>query len=182
MISFTAPEVAPSFDDPLEMLHACHGRILSQCDTLRKLKMHLTANGCDQQAQQAAKSLLRFFDTAGQFHHQDEEEDLFPALRTYADSDKLQLQSLLDRLLKDHVGMLATWESLRPELLQLSQGMQASLTSPLTENFIRRYSEHIAAEENELLPLAAGLLDSLQKMEIGKSMAKRRGTEFIMGN
>jgi len=28
----------------------------------------------------AAQGILRYFDTAGQLHHQDEEQDLFPAL------------------------------------------------------------------------------------------------------
>ena len=30
----------PGFDDPLEMLHACHGRIEAQCETLLKLAEH----------------------------------------------------------------------------------------------------------------------------------------------
>ena len=74
-----ATEAAPTFDDPLEMLHACHGRILGQCDTLKKLTAYLPVHGCDQQARQAAQNILRFFDSAGHFHHQDEEENLFPA-------------------------------------------------------------------------------------------------------
>ncbi|HEX5338277.1 MAG TPA: hemerythrin domain-containing protein, partial [Gallionella sp.] len=74
MISLTSTPAAPSFDHPLGMLHACHGKILRQCDTLTKLAAHLSRNGCDEQARQAAQGILRYFDTAGQFHHQDEEE------------------------------------------------------------------------------------------------------------
>lgn len=191
MISFTSAKAAPYFDDPLEMLRACHGRILSQCDTLGKLAVHLSDNGCDQQAQQAAQNILRFFDTAGQFHHQDEEENLFPALRLSAGSDKSHLEKLLARLLQEHIGMLAAWGALRPALLQLSKGVPAPLdetadetTSHLTQliiapalvdNFVGRYAEHIAFEENELLPLAARILKSQQILELGKCMAARRG-------
>ena len=71
MTSFTSGETAPSFDHPLEMLHACHGKIQQQLDTLQKLASHLPVHGCDQQVQQAAQGILRHFDTAGQFHHQD---------------------------------------------------------------------------------------------------------------
>ena len=138
MISF-ATESEPSFDDPLEMLHACHGRILSQCETLRKLKIHVNSNGCDQQSQQASQTILRFFDTAGKFHHQDEEEDLFPALLKSADADKSNLESLLKQLLQDHIEMLAAWGALRPALLQLSQGIEIPLEHRLTGNFINRY-------------------------------------------
>lgn len=182
MISFASQEAAPSFDSPLEMLHACHGKILRQCDTLKKLATHLTRNGCDQQAQQAAQGILRYFDTAGQFHHQDEEKDVFPALRVSADSDKAHLESLLERLLQEHTGMLAAWDALRPVLLQLSQGIQAPLAPALTENFVNRYTRHIVFEENELLPLATQLLDSHQQMKIGKRMAERRGAKFISGD
>ncbi len=65
MIPFTPVEAAPSFDHPLEMLHACHDKILRQCDTLKKLAAHLPGNGCDQQARQAAQGILRYFDSAG---------------------------------------------------------------------------------------------------------------------
>jgi hemerythrin-like domain-containing protein len=182
MISFPKEVAAPNFDDPLEMLHACHGRILGQCDTLRRLAIHLNDSGYDQQAQQAAQNILRFFDSAGQFHHQDEEEDLFPAMRIFAAPDESKLQDLFDRLLHDHAGMLVTWGALRPVLLQLSQGSRVPLASPLTENFINRYAKHIAFEENELLPLAARLLDSQQKLKLGKHMAERRGATFISNN
>jgi len=78
MISFSALEAAASYDNPLALLHACHGKILAQCVTLQKLSSHLNSNGCDLQAQQAAQKILHYFDTSGQFHHQDEEENLFP--------------------------------------------------------------------------------------------------------
>ncbi len=45
---------------------------------LQKLAAHLPVHGCDQQVQQAAQGILRYFDTAGQFHHQDEEEIYSP--------------------------------------------------------------------------------------------------------
>lgn len=176
MISFTSTDAAPSFDHPLEMLHACHGKILQQCETLKKLTAHLQLNGYDRQAQQAAQNIMRYFDTAGMLHHQDEEAGLFPALRASAASapDQQQLQTLLARLLAEHVVMLSAWQALRPALLQLAQGNGTALPDSLAEHFIRSHSAHISLEEAELLPLAARLLDLQQLSQLGRQMAARR--------
>ncbi len=178
MISISSGETAPSFDHPLEMLRACHGKILRQCDTLQKLAAHLERKGCDPQVQQAARGILRYFDTAGQFHHHDEEQDLFPALRAAADTDKPSLEALLERLLSEHVIMLASWEALHPVLSQLAAGEQVALDAAVMNNFITRYSDHIAIENAELLPLAPKLLTLQQLKTIGQKMAERRGAQF----
>lgn len=165
---------APSFDDPLEMIHACHEKILRQCDTLRKLDPHLEEHGCDEAAQQAAQGILRYFDTAGMFHHQDEELDLFPALRDCVNTDQAQLQRLLERLLAEHVVMMSSWNELRVVLLDLAGGAYSLLDSELTERFIRCHTAHIEIEETELIPLAARILSPEQQESLGKRMAQRR--------
>lgn len=166
---------APTFDDPLEMLRACHGKILRQCDTLEKLASHLKTDGCDMQARQAAQGILRYFDSAGKFHHQDEECDLFPALQAGDADEQERLDALRQRLLKEHVTMLAAWEELRPVLLQIVEGMNVRLDDSLATRFIDSHSMHIAVENSELLPLAARLLTQEQLREIGMRMAERRG-------
>ena len=182
MISLTSNQTAPSFDHPLKMLHACHGKILRQCDTLKKLATHLSEKGCDQQARQAAQGILRYFDSAGQFHHQDEEQDLFSALRLSSGPDQTQRDALLERLLSEHVIMLAAWDALRPALLKLADGIDTPLPETVTGKFISSYTAHIAVEEAELLPLAARLLSPQQTMHIGKNMAERRGAKFTVAD
>ncbi len=174
MIYLTSTQAAPSFDDPLQMLRACHEKILRQCDTLKKLAAHLTNNGCDVQVQQAAQGILRYFDTAGQFHHQDEEENLFPALRNCTGVDT----TLLGRLLSDHVIMLGAWDALRPVLAQLAEEQNVTLDASLVEKFIDSYTAHIAIENAELLPMATTLLSPQQVTLIGKKMSERRGAKF----
>src|SRR5512145_2891822 len=122
MIILPSSARAPSFDDPLEMIQACHEKILRQCDTLRKLGPHLKEQGCDEAAQQAAQGILRYFDTAGMFHHQDEELDLFPALRGCTNTDQACLNALLEKLLAEHIVMMSAWEELRVVLLTLAGG------------------------------------------------------------
>ncbi len=172
MIPILSSVPAPSFDHPLEMLRACHGKILQQCDTLQKLATHLADKGCDAQAQQAARGILRYFDTSGQFHHQDEEENLFPALRAMTEIP------LLDRLLNEHEMMLAAWTALRSVLVQLAAGSNVRLDASLTKPFIDRYTRHIKTENSELLPMAAHLLSPQQLALIGQKMAERRGAKF----
>jgi hemerythrin-like domain-containing protein len=178
MISFASLEASASFNNPLAMLHACHGKILAQCATLRKLSGHLASNGCDLQAQQAAQNILRYFDTSGQFHHQDEEENLFPTLRLCAGAGKPGVDALLDGLLSDHVVMAAAWSKLRSVLLLLAKGELEPLDDTLLDKFITSYTNHIELEERDLLPLAARLLSPQQTAEIGKHMAERRGVKL----
>ena len=178
MISFTSGATAPSFDHPLEMLHACHGKIQQQLDTLQKLAAHLPVHGCDQQVQQAAQGILRYFDTAGQFHHQDEEENLFPTLLALSTPEKARVKALVERLLAQHVVMFAAWSDVRAVLVHLAEGISTPLPEALVERLVGSYTPHIDLEETELLPLSARLLSPQQIMEMGKSMAERRGAKF----
>ena len=68
------------FDDPLEMLMACHRRIEKQLDTLKRLLPHIKEHGVDADASIAAQSVLHYFARAAANHHDDEEKDLFPLL------------------------------------------------------------------------------------------------------
>lgn len=56
---------APSFDESIEMLRACHERIAAQCSTIDKFVAHLPLHGADTQARQAARNIMRYFHVAG---------------------------------------------------------------------------------------------------------------------
>ncbi len=163
---------APGFDDPLEMLQACHGRIEVQCATLLRLVEHLTTQGCDTQARQAARAVLRYFDSAGRHHHEDEEADLFPMLLATKDSTA---SVLVSRLLAEHQKMDAAWRELRPQLKAIDEELAGSLEAGVAQHFCQLYAAHIALENGQLLPLAARLLTAEQQCSLGHSMAARRG-------
>ncbi len=175
MTNLLGGAAAPGFDDPLEMLEACHGRIQAQCSTLQKLQQHLPLHGCDEQARQAARAILRYFDSAGQYHHQDEERDLFPAL---AGAMNAEASELVARLLEEHKGMEAAWQCLRPLLQALADGRSDVLDVAAAARFVAAYERHIELENGTLLPLAARLLSAAQLERIGRNMAARRGVEF----
>jgi hemerythrin-like domain-containing protein len=166
--------VAPSFDDPLGMLSACHGRIERQLATLERLQRHLPEHGCDADARAAARAILRYFDTAAPNHHADEEASLFPRLQQKAPERADRLIADLER---EHAALAAHWRRLRPVLSGIVAGARADL-SPRQVGAIRAaYTAHIAREESELLPLAAATFDARALAEIGSEMAARRSIE-----
>jgi hemerythrin-like domain-containing protein len=175
-VSAGLPRGAPAadFDHPLEMLAACHERIEDRCDVLERLVAHLAAAGCDEQARQAASNVVRYFDTAGEHHHEDEESDLFPLVAEKGDAGA---QHLIGRLRSDHAEMRRLWQPLRAALQAIAAGGASALDAALVERFTTLYRSHIRLEESELLPLAARLLDAREHAALGEVMARRRGVK-----
>lgn len=171
---FAAP--AASFEAPLEMLAACHGRIEQQLATLRRLVPHVAEHGADGEAQSAAAAVLRYFDTAAPAHHADEEEDLFPALiESMAGSDAVCIHDLTERLGAEHHELEVAWDGLRGTLTGIAAGSVNRLDAQAVEAFAARYENHLAAENQELLPMAARLIDDAALEQIGRAMRARRG-------
>jgi hypothetical protein len=170
----TAPAVG--FEVPLEMLSACHRRVEDQCATLRRLGPHLLAHGPDLPAQEAATAVMRYFDTAGRLHHEDEERDLFPALlESMAGSDAVCLRELIAALCDDHRALEARWRTLRRALVQVAAGGGTPWNAEDVRAFVDLYDQHIAREESELLPMAARLLSDADLDRVGLAMRARRG-------
>jgi len=169
---------AAGFEVPLEMLSACHGRVERQCLTLLRLVPHLAANGPDQAAREAAQNVMRYFDTSARHHHADEEEDLFPALLQSAPATGLaQARELVDALRAQHRELEQYWAQLRPQLEGVALGTQARLDADEVARLVDLYRSHIAREEAELLPLAAGLLGVARLDAVGRAMRLRRGIQ-----
>jgi hemerythrin-like domain-containing protein len=165
-----------TFDTPVEMLAACHDRIKDQCATLIKLARHLPENGADAQARQAASNVLRYFDSAGRHHHDDEELDLFPVLLQAARvSSDPEMRPLIDRLLRDHAEMNSAWQALRAKLMRVAAGDRVSISADDAQSFATLYEEHIRREETQLLPKVERLLTREEIASLGRSMSHRRG-------
>ena len=167
---------AVGFEVPLEMLAACHGRVQHQCDTLLRLMTHLQAHGPDQSAHEAARAVMRYFDTAARHHHEDEELDLFPALLdSMAGSDAGCLRALTASLCSDHRALERRWATLRQRLIDVADGRATTLADADVSGFVQAYAQHIEREEAELLPMAARLLSVAELDRIGLAMRARRG-------
>lgn len=174
-LGFSAPSAG--FDAPLEMLAACHGRIRAQCSTLRRLRAHVAVAGGDAGAHTAAHNVIRYFDGAGRHHHEDEENDLFPALLdSVAAADATCLRQLVDVLLAEHRELDLRWQKLKGWLAGIQAGVVTTPGPEEIEEFIGWYDRHIAREEEGLLPMAKRLLRPSALAAIGESMRRRRST------
>jgi iron-sulfur cluster repair protein YtfE (RIC family) len=166
---------APSFDDPLGMLRACHGRIERQLVTLRRLAAHLPGHGADREAQAAACAILRYFDDAAPNHHADEEASVFPRLLARAPSARETI-AVLER---DHHGAFETnWRRLRPLLAAIAAGGRETLPPALVREVCDAYAAHIALENDRLFPQCAETLTAADLAAIGAEMAARRGVPW----
>ena len=161
---------APDFNDPLGLLAACHQRILGFCDLLERLGPWIDTNGLDKEALDGARSVMRYFSTAAQLHHDDEELDLFPLLR-----DDATLNTLLNRLQQEHRDLERHWARLAKQLDALLRHDydRAAYRAAMTP-FCAAYRQHIHAENDAILPWAEERLSEEQRMTLGQSMAARR--------
>lgn len=167
--------VAPTLDEPLEILSACHGRVLAQLETLQRLLPHLSIHGSDGQARQAAGAVLRYFDTAARHHHEDEEADLLPAMQAaVAPATQAGLAEVRQRILAEHVRMFALWAALRPQLDEVRLGLRSSLDERSVFDMDAAYRQHIEFEETRLLPLARQLLGEQELQVVAQAMTRRR--------
>jgi hemerythrin-like domain-containing protein len=172
------PSPSSDFSQPIEMLEACHQRILRNCALLRKLAEHLTIHGSDREARQAARKILNYFAEAAPNHHLDEVNDLFPALvAAVSAEEKGTLEATIARLKSEHASLDAMWHRVQAKLEEVEGGQVSSLTEASAHNLGAAYEQHIRFEESELLPLARRLLSPDALTQIGASMAARRGVK-----
>ena len=166
---------APSFAQPFEMMCACHEKMLRTLGLLERLRAHLAGHGADEQARQAARDVMRYFDKAAPQHHRDEEMYVFPPLLAGQDA---ATKAVVERLQQEHARMEAGWASARVVLEAIADGtlfrLDASAQAAL-DAFAGLYAGHIAAEEQIVYPAAAALLDADAITEMGREMAARRG-------
>ena len=165
---------APSFDEPLEMLAACHERIEHTLATLERLARHLNSAGNDAEARAAAQAVLRYFDTSGALHHQDEDDDLFPLLRERAgELGRSEISAVIEELEREHHTMQAQWQRLRESLVRVNGG-GSSIDPEDVTRFAWLYRRHMEREGAAVMPFARETLRDDERAALGRRMAGRR--------
>lgn len=165
------PEMLPGFDDPIGLLRACHEKMLSHCELLAGLA---DGDSLDTAARETARNINRYFSHSAPLHHRDEEEDLFPRINRQS----LRIAELVHTLKKEHEALDALWNSIAAELKQLPADGFSSTFKQTAKEYSTLCGQHIARENRELLPLVSNSLSHQVLLEIGESMAKRRGVKF----
>lgn len=162
---------AAGFDQPFELLAACHDRVRQRLDLLARLLDHLAVNGADRAAHEAAADVLRYFDVAAPLHHEDEECHLVPRLLA---SPEAAHRAAAQRLLDDHVEIRAGWQRLRP-LLQGLTGAPGAALREAAAHFIALHGPHLELEDGLVYPIARRDLGADASRAMGHEMAARRG-------
>jgi hemerythrin-like domain-containing protein len=156
------------FDEPFEMLAACHDRVRRSLDLLQRLHAHVQRHGVDAQARDAATDVLRYFDIAGPAHHEDEERHVLPRLRAAGQGE------LADCLHADHVEMARLWALLREPLASWASGQASLLDASLLLNYIDLYQAHLAVEDAQAFDVARRGISRNALSSMGTEMAARR--------
>lgn len=174
-MSTTLRRAVEDFERPLDALRATHHRIELRLALLAELCQHVAEHGSDSSARTTASVVLRYFDDSESVHQADEEVDLFPALRAAVrTSAEARVSALIARLTAQHQDIERSYHNLRPHLADLANGAGHELPAALCARLHATYMEHIAVEEDELLPLAAASLSDAALARLGSAMAARR--------
>ena len=167
---------AVGFEQPFEMLSACHERVVRSLDLLQRLIDHVQVHGHDVKSSSAAADVLRYFDLAAPHHHEDEEQHVFPALLAL---EEPELTAIVERLQSDHREMLVAWGALRPMLQDWALSGAPSVTVDavqiLASRFVAGYEDHMKAEDRIVFPRARDVIGSAHALEaMGVEMRARR--------
>lgn len=174
-----------SFSDPTALLSDCHRRIEMFLNTLR-VAANLAGRQLGEDERRALDAALRYFREAAPKHNADEEESLFPRLRSIAAPDVEVVLDGLSRLEREHhwaaplhaeVDRLGQRWLLNGELgASESQSFHAAI-----EELVSMYRSHIDYEDQVLFPLASRILSPSQNEEMAQEMAKRRNLSTTPG-
>jgi hemerythrin-like domain-containing protein len=170
---FDSPAVG--FEQPFEMLAACHERVQRSLALLARLIEHIDGHGHDAQSRSAATDVLRYFDVAAPLHHQDEELHVFPML---AGTDDAGLAAAVAGLRADHARMEDLWAGLRTTLGAWSgldsAGVVDGAARREAAEFERLYAGHLQTEEGLVFPAARARMDAARLAAMSADMHRRR--------
>lgn len=168
---------APSQDvskDPLGHFSHCHVGILNHLNALAHLPEQARVAA---EARKTAANTIKFFRDVIYEHHAQEERELFPAVlgSSHPGEERQQVQSIVDRLTREHREVEAEWERLEPSLRSIAKGRDATLDGAAIEALVKRYEAHASYEEQEFLPLSEVILgrDGKHKAALGLSLHMR---------
>lgn len=171
-----------NFDDPVGMLRDCHKRITHFLGTLAFAAKKFRGLPLPHEVRSDILKSLHYFREAAPKHNADEEESLFPRMRTSIGQDEHAIV-IMQSLESEHRwaenqhevvdGLFRTWISNGSIGVEESENLLSAL--PQLQSF---YTEHIQHEERTIFPVAEELLSPMQLASIGAEMAARRGVNF----
>lgn len=157
-----------TFDDPIEMLYACHGKVRRFCQQVEMLPGYIAEHGRNDVVLQAVAQISRYFDVAAPLHHQDEEEDFFPLLLRHFPHTEADIGELLCQ----HESLHGNWAAVKQEFSKLQADPAYRPQSVVLQRFSAGYADHLVLEER--LFETGRNLPAGELAAIGQKMAARR--------
>lgn len=155
--------------EPTRLLLTGHERIRHASSLLLRLDIHLIHYGVDEETQAAARSIMRCFDVEVPLHREDEERDLFPALRELGRS---HIAKSLDDLKEEYDEIADMWQPVRDWLETIRRGRLPARLK-LLGSFAERYPAYADREERQVYSAIRRLTKGQIHM-LSESMQQRR--------
>ena len=121
----------PVTEGPIEHLLACHRRIEARLATLDRAGHHFEDQ--PRESLLAISNSLRFMDTSGVLHTVDEEQSVFPRLRSFLTTEEVRY---LDDLESQHREVDSLYDSLKRRYCSFSDGVPRSASRHIA-NWLR---------------------------------------------
>jgi hemerythrin-like domain-containing protein len=162
------------------LLADCHRRIERFLSVLVQVSAQAHGSPLTTEQHAGLETALRYFREAAPKHTADEEETLFPRLRSLDHPGLKALLETISSLENDH----ARAERSHAVVDRLGQRWLASGSlevadaerfAQLVDELEALYREHIGTEERELFSAAAGVLDRSAREAMAAEMRARRG-------
>jgi hemerythrin-like domain-containing protein len=172
---------ATEADAPLQDFSRCHAGFVTVLEASLGLpEMIATAA----RSRSCAADMLKMFRDRLLAHHDDEERDLFPAvLRVAQPGDEAdRARAMVEQLVREHREIAQVWKQLEPAVQSIANGYLPRLDSALLQELVRRFNEHVRAEEEEFLPFAQQVLarQANDMAMLGLALHRRHEVEEIM--
>ncbi|MFN3648391.1 MAG: hemerythrin domain-containing protein [Armatimonadota bacterium] len=171
-------QTAPTFDDPLGMLRACHRRIEAALTRLGRVVELEREGELPEPARTALRQVLDYFAIGVPRHSADEDESLFPRLRSELAGEAVAT------IAEEHAAL----ETLHHELDRIGRRLvetgrcanaaERERLGELADRLQAIYGGHIRREDEELFPLAERTVAAEVLQEVGAEMAARRGIDW----
>lgn len=170
----------PGFDTPFALMSDCHRRIEHFLGIFRRVVDEYASMPLDDEAKKALVAAVRYFRESAPNHTADEEDSLFPRLRSLDREDLEDLLVEAVRLERDHEQAESIHNSVDQRVNRwldsgsISEDDITQLRNDL-ETLGALYAGHIHFEDSVLFPRAEEILSSVDIKNIGSEMAARRG-------
>jgi len=131
-----------------------------------------------------AADMLKMFHDHLLAHHEDEERELFPAVIRIAQpgEEADRARTMVTQLVREHREIAQMWKKLEPAVQSVASGYLPQLDSALLQDLVRRFNDHVRAEEEEFLPFAQQVLarQAQDLAMLGSTLHRRHEATEVM--